>query len=620
MSTEDVTGRTEPKRSAAIKYINPQIPHVELPAYSGETHEVMTPDTLDLQEMAALAINGITEPTDAEADYEIYWWAAFNTNPPMMWHAESDCVQAKHMEALPLLRLVSGSGQNLHVEQRWMEVLRHWQGPDGLLYMPKKGRPWCIFGTYGAEPPGDHYFSPWFEGRALGAMTTYHLLTGDAEWKEAGKRLVDGLNAVVVHDGNKAHFASSFLGVGGKFTPGDPDAGIHNPATWTSWAVQGLANYARHTGYQPALDLAGKLARWIVEDSHHFDADGRFLREYPSVERAHFHGHTMVLLSVLDCGMAAGDEEAIEFAHRGFKYAMTQGECLLGFFGEWLYMPQPQTLEICELADMIALAIKLSRAGAGDYWDMADRWTRNLFFEGQLRSGDRVHWLAERTATTAIAPMTMPPFHTSERVVERNIGGFGYHIAPNDFVSRFPYDSCQPVSGIIHCCVGNAARTIYYIWQNVVTLADGELRINLLLNRASESADIDSHLPYAGRVDVKVKAPVTLSVRIPEWVKPEEATCTVNSEDRRLRFNGRYAVVGKVAPHDLVTLSFPIEERTEYINVEKRAYRILLRGNTCVAIDPPGANVPLFRRDHYRENETRWRTRVRFIADQQTEW
>ncbi len=54
--------------------------------------------------------------------------------------------------------------------------------------------------------------------------------------------------------------------------------------------------------------------------------------------------------------------------------------------------------------------------------------------------------------------------------------------------------------------------------------------------------------------------------------------------------------------------------------MEKRTYRILLRGSTCVAIDPPGANVPLFRRDHYLAGRTRWRTVERFVADRTVRW
>ncbi len=142
-------------------YINSTKPEVKLPAYPGREYEITAPDTLDLQDMACLGVNALTGPTDPEADYEIYWRAAFDANrQPIMWHSESDCVQARIIETLPLLRIASGSSQDYNVEQRWMEVTRQMQGPDGLLYIPKAGRPWCVFKSYGKEPPGDHYFYP----------------------------------------------------------------------------------------------------------------------------------------------------------------------------------------------------------------------------------------------------------------------------------------------------------------------------------------------------------------------------------------------------------------------------------------------------------------------------
>lgn len=613
--------RMQPTRSRDIVYINPETPQVEPPDYAGQWIEALAPDTLDLQEMARIAVNGLTEPTDAGADYEIYWRAAFNTNPPVMWHSESDIVQAKFMEALPLMRLVSGSDQNLHVEQRWMEVIRQMQGPDGLLYLPKIGRPWCAFGSYGNEPPGDHYFSPWFEGRLLGAMTIYHRLTSDDEWLKAGRRVVDGLSKLVVHEGRKAHFPCHEFGTEGRYNPpADPASAVHNPATYHSWCIQGLANHAKHTGFEPALELAGKLSRWVLEDSNHFDADGRFLEEYPGVRHVHFHGHTMVLLALLDYGLAAGDQSAVDFAHRGFRYALTQGECLLGYFPEWLNVERVQTLELCELADMIALALKLSAAGVSDHWDMADRWIRNLFFEAQLRTTHWIDWLGERTATTEIAPPQLPPYHVTDRVAERNIGAFGGWLSPNDWLPDFPHDCQWRAPGIMHCCTGNATRAIYYIWEHILTQRDGELRVNLLLNRASAWAEVDSHIPCKGQVDIRVKQPVSLSVRVPEWAEPEEIVCAVNGSVRQVTFEGRYAQIGRVGVGDTVTLECPIPQRREWLDIEKRTYRVLLRGNTCVAIEPPGRNFPIFQRDHYTQDLACWRRIMRFVPERAVEW
>ena len=549
------------KRSAAIGWYNRQVPDVRPPQYAGRRYRATVPDTIDLQDMAARAVNGLTGPTDPDADYEIYWRAAFNTNPPVMWHSESDCVQCKFMEALPLMRTISGDGRGAEVEQRWMEVMLQAQGPDGLVYLPKAGRPWCVFKTYGKEPPGDHYFSPWFEGRILGAYAIYHLLTGDDRFKRAAERLVDGLGGLLVHDGSKARFPNHEFGTGGRYVaPDKPSDAVHSIATYHGWAVQGLANAARTLGCERALEHAGSIARWIREDA--------------------------------------------------------------GYFPEWLGVARPQTLEVCELAEMLALAVKLSAAGVGDYWDMADRWTRNLFFESQLhdRHVPFLEWRSLRTPTTETARTVLPPYHETDGAIRRNVGGFGGWLAPNDWLPDYPHHCQYRDPGVMHCCTGNGTRAIHYLWEHALRCEADHLRVHLLMNRVSEWADVHSHVPYEGRVDVDVKRPVTVSIRLPEWVQGEEVTCAVDDQPRRFEVEGRYVLIGQVAAGATATLRFPIPQRDELIDVEKRTYRILLRGSTCVAIDPPGANVPLFRRDHYLAGRTRWRTVERFVADRTVRW
>jgi DUF1680 family protein len=172
----------------------------------------------------------------------------------------------------------------------------------------------------------------------------------------------------------------------------------------------------------------------------------------------------------------------------------------------------------------------------------------------------------------------------------------------------------------MHCCTGNATRAIYYVWENIVTYDQGILKVNLLLNRASRWADVDSHVPYLGRVDIHVKHDCSLQVRLPEWVQPEDAECAVNGEYRSLDFDGRYALAGSVVAGDDVVLHFPIVERTDKIIVEKHAYRITRRGNDVVHIDPPGINRPLYQRGHYRNGETLWRRTRRFVPAKEIRW
>jgi len=144
--------------------------------------------------------------------------------------------------------------------------------------------------------------------------------------------------------------------------------------------------------------------------------------------------------------------------------------------------------------------------------------------------------------------------------------------------------------------------------------------VNLLLNRASPWADVNSSIPYQGRVDVKVKKVYELLVRIPEWVKPDECACTVNDAERKLNWDGRYAKIGGVKPDDVATLTFPIFERTDEVSIEERKYTLVRKGNDVVDIDPPGKYYPLYQRAHYRENQVLWKKTARFVSQKLIDW
>ena len=250
---------------------------------------------------------------------------------------------------------------------------------------------------------------------------------------------------------------------------------------------------------------------------------------------------------------------------------------------------------MCEVADMIALGLKLTELGLGDYWDDVDRWTRNMFAEGQL-TPERGEWLA--TAAAKLPSSPVDPLHESgDGVVERNIGAFGFPPAPNEWGR--PLRTAAPAT---------ARAPSTDLWQHMLTYQDGRLDVNLLLNRASPWADVDSHVPFAGQVDIKIKQPCRLAVRIPQWATPAATHCLVSGVERPLGWERRYALVGDVKPGDVASLTFPIVPHRETVWIEKQKYTLLMKGNDVITIDPPGATCPLFRRDHYLTDATRWRT------------
>ena len=115
-------------------HIRKRILSFGIPSYRGRHYEAMVPDTLDIQERIALAINGLTAPTDPDKDNLIYFRINFRSNPPNMSHGPSDICQIKFMEALPLMRLACGSMQNDNVDPVWMATALRTIGTDGLIY------------------------------------------------------------------------------------------------------------------------------------------------------------------------------------------------------------------------------------------------------------------------------------------------------------------------------------------------------------------------------------------------------------------------------------------------------------------------------------------------------
>lgn len=621
--------KSEDKAKEMLNYINPDAPRTAPPAYPGETYEARVPATLDLAERARLCVNALTETTDPEYDDELYWIVDLLACEPAMYHTVDDHVQAKFLQALPLDRTACGSTQNLDVEHRLMQTYLKMQGPDGLLYIPIKGRPWALPAAANPWaidplPTGNHWCSILPAGRALGAFCVYALKDPAGPWADAARRLARGLMDFCIVENEIAYLPANAVEPGRKIPkPAARPRGLR--AAYSGWVAEGLAKCARTLGDREAGEMAAKLMRYVLRDSGYFGPNGEFTYEFPGKERAiHFHAHTCQILAALEAVQATGDQELLALARTAYDYAVSQGETRIGFFPEWLdykggaYGEGQVSSEICEVADMIAAALKLSLLGI-DKWDDVDRWVRNQFAECQLID---TGWLTDghlERADRKLAPLpgagcSGPEYGTTDRVIERVVGSFSGWPSANDFVQGKGWS-------IMHCCTGNATRAVYYVWEQILTHKDGKLNINLLLNRASRWVDVNSHIPYRGQVDVKVKQDVDLEIRLAEWIKPEEARCAVDGIPHALAFVGaRNAHVGAVKAGQAVTLTFPIPERTDRVIIEKRPYTIIRRGNEVVWIDPPGSNRPLYQRGHYRQGETLWKTVSRFVPTSEIPW
>jgi len=610
----------EPTPPEPIGYINPVVPDIDKPVYEGKTYPALVPATLDLADRGRLAMHAMTEGLNPVCDYEAYWVIDLLSDPPWMFHDYSDHVRVKYFQLYPLMRTMSGTTQNLDREHRVMEIYLQMQGPDGLIYTPFKGRPWGRLkgpnqGVGTTETPKSDQFAglTWDNGRMLGAFSIYAQKFPDGPWKAAAKKLADGLKKCIFVEDDIAYVFNNSTEPGRPVVKPDKRPDKYVAAT-QSMTAHGLAQYHRLLDTDPeAAELARKIMRHIMRNANYYGPNGEYLEDYYGQDSIHFHTHTMVILVTLEIVQMTGDKELLNLALQRFNFGASRdskSEPLVGFFPEWMDH-KIVTSETCEVADMIMAGIMLSKLGH-DKWDDVDRWIRNQYAENQLM---RIDWITDgHLKTYDRSKQQKNMTYTTVNVAERSLGAFAGWPTANDW-------QWEPRGiSIMQCCTVNGAKALYYTWKNILDYNDGQLRVNLLLNRASKWADVDSHIPYQGRVDVTARQALNLEVRIPGYVSLKDVQCEVGGQPRGLSFDGRYAKVGKMKKGRTATLTFPLSLHTETTNIQGTDYTFTLKGSTVVQVEPQGTIHPLYQRGHYRENQTLWKKTERFVPDVELKW
>jgi hypothetical protein len=590
-------------------YVRKEAPPFEIPPYKGEHYEDLVPYTLDLSEMARLAINGLTGTADPNAGYELWfetWWTRY---PPIMRHEMSSDCQAKFLGPLVLMRIITGSDEHLDIEKKIIESWLRSIDDQGMRHKPQ--RRWILENVweedrkeareqlrpYGESSPMDGPSS-----RFLEAMILYNMRDNNPLWTDILQK--------------------NFQSMLGDFKEGDElksreyEFSGERHAHGSGWSIQAIMQYYRMTGKEIYKKYAKMEIDKTLNNRGYFGPAGQFIFDpnfQPERGGAQSHWHCNDLLAFMEYARATGDQKLVDWVKMSYEWFMTISSRTIGFFPE-MATPYHPNSEGCTISDMAALAIRLAEAGAGDkYWDDAERILRNHFAECQLTrvQGDYLERSAFKSDRVPVAYN-----ESTDRVTERNIGAFAGWPTPNDWIYK---------RGIQHCCTGNCARVIYYAWESILGFdkENRELRVNLLLNRASPWADVYSHIPYQGQVDIKIKQPCqNVVMRVPEWVPTNspDLRCTVNNKTRDIRWERRFIHLGKGQPGDRFSVTFPITERMVHEIIAGTYYTIILKGNTVVGIDPPGQRGPLYRRDYYRGDRTLWHKVDRFVSDEMIRW
>ena len=194
------------------------------------------------------------------------------------------------------------------------------------------------------------------------------------------------------------------------------------------------------------------------------------------------------------------------------------------------------------------------------------------------------------------------------------------------------------------CCTGNCTPALYFAWDSIVRYRDGATQVNLLLNRASACLDVDSYLPYAGKVVIHNKTARRLSVRMPRWVDKSAVRCRIDGHAVTPIWAGQYAVFTSIAPRAEIAIAFPVTETTEIYRLKWKQsdfffectdpgpswnaadpptrYVCKFRGNTLVDITPrdQGIGYPLYEREEMKRTKPPMKTVIRYIPPTLPRW
>ena len=114
------------KHTAALAAVGAGLPSGNAGAAAGAEQ---VPDTLDLAEHGRMAINGMLGSLNPALDYESVFKTILDVHPPYMlhWSTQVSGVMPKFIEALPMLRQMSGSNEHQDLQDGFMNaMLKRW--------------------------------------------------------------------------------------------------------------------------------------------------------------------------------------------------------------------------------------------------------------------------------------------------------------------------------------------------------------------------------------------------------------------------------------------------------------------------------------------------------------
>jgi len=268
-----------------------------------------------------------------------------------------------------------GSQKDINIDRDMLQGTLRLIKEDGLFYADAKDNVWHI---------DSEVLVPVNTARMLISFIVLYQQSPNPELKNLIIKMADGICQRAKYEEDYAYFGfipagalDTAIGVLGPWksflyteAPCVLCVGlIHLQATKSTWSWQANSRICfLQKGYWNPEN-----APKAIEPSEHAQFMG------------HHHSYCTALMGLLAYANVTNDANLKRFVRSGYEYLRNFGLARIGLFGE-----------SCTTADMTYLAIKLTDAGVGDYWEDADQYIRNQLTELQITDSTKLRKAVEQ--------------------------------------------------------------------------------------------------------------------------------------------------------------------------------------------------------------------------------
>ena len=621
----------------------------------GEYYKDMIPDTYDLAERAALALKGVCACIDPDMHYWMWFTVNYGLKMPTMRHnfSDVDCAP-KLLEAMAMLFHMTGVTKNREIFHEYMKGVFDYVGEDDRLFWGARldqDRPWAA--VYGFDPI-DFTNKEADEDVARIAMTskleqtclTLYQTDGDPYWLRMAEEIQQAISKLTIRKDDYAyipvHGGGTTLPCGLKkgqknwvsTEEASSAAEEHEGTNMDSLGFQLRSSVMMYqaTGSELSKDLADRWAHYLMKPKFWGGAAvagsglNWSLHEKEPVcvageEQGHWYLHHHCTLrglrAILDYGIAMNDATAIEFARRGFEYSWSMGIPKIGWVSE--FPGNSDFMETCSVGDLVAYSIRLTDAGAGDYWDQTDSLVRNMLAESQYTRPDVMAKISNHSTAELHGSKEYGRVREGKDIIDKTTGIFISAVEPEGA------DMVKHGSGqLMLCCTINCMTALYYAWEAAVRESGDTAHVNMLFNRAAKGLDVYSYLPYEGKVEIRNKGKKEIYVRIPGWTDKKSVALKIDGETQNYSMVGLFMVLHNLKGTERIEICFDVPRYGASYTVDartprERKYHIKFRGSNAVDISPRNESLtfyPFFMDENMRTAATVEKKEViRFVPE-----